>query len=324
MSFLAISSSVRSELHRVDHSRLTRFIGTILVAGGAVLIAIFGVVPETTHTLEDLLELYSRPAFIIWTSLQAAILLLILGSAHWSEATLEKRLQSLYIALPTTDDEDEDANSQPSTPPTQQGNRNGQQAILRNTSRRNRRWSTPPAYLALNVEPLDGAENASHPQNSVNHSELPQIETSRKANGLLHSRKVTFGGNSYQTAASLLTDTSFTPETGFRSGIAKEQHGSFYKRGLRNGDESSIRPMLPQDKADSIRLWLGIAYGSASGTLSGLCLLFAKTGVELLILTVVGHNQFTKWQSWMIVLALLLCALLQVRRLTYVRCLSRS
>ena len=33
------------------------------------------------------------------------------------------------------------------------------------------------------------------------------------------------------------------------------------------------------------RLFVGIAYGGASGTLSGLCLLFAKTGVELLILT---------------------------------------
>lgn len=39
------------------------------------------------------------------------------------------------------------------------------------------------------------------------------------------------------------------------------------------------------------RLILGVAYGGASGTLSGLCLLFAKTGIELLILTVVGQNQ---------------------------------
>jgi len=39
------------------------------------------------------------------------------------------------------------------------------------------------------------------------------------------------------------------------------------------------------------RLMVGVAYGGASGTLSGLCLLFAKTGIELLILTVVGQNQ---------------------------------
>jgi uncharacterized membrane protein YhhN len=62
-----------------------------------------------------------------------------------------------------------------------------------------------------------------------------------------------------------------------------------------------------------MRLWLGIAYGSASGTMSGLCLLFAKTGAELLILTVMGKNQFKRWESWMIVLALLVCALAQVR-----------
>lgn len=39
------------------------------------------------------------------------------------------------------------------------------------------------------------------------------------------------------------------------------------------------------------RLIIGLAYGIVSGVLSGLCLLFAKTGIELLILTVVGQNQ---------------------------------
>ena len=44
-------------------------LGTILIAGGAVLIAIFGIVPEPTHSLEDLLILFNRPAFIIYFSL---------------------------------------------------------------------------------------------------------------------------------------------------------------------------------------------------------------------------------------------------------------
>ena len=44
-------------------------LGTILIAGGAVLIAIFGIVPEPTHSLEDLLVLFSRPAFVIYFSL---------------------------------------------------------------------------------------------------------------------------------------------------------------------------------------------------------------------------------------------------------------
>ena len=44
-------------------------IGTILIAGGAVLIAVFGIVQEPTHSLEDLLALFNRPAFIVYFSL---------------------------------------------------------------------------------------------------------------------------------------------------------------------------------------------------------------------------------------------------------------
>lgn len=45
------------------------------------------------------------------------------------------------------------------------------------------------------------------------------------------------------------------------------------------------------DTVERTKLVLGLAYGAASGTLSGLCLLFAKTGIDLLILTVIGKNQ---------------------------------
>lgn len=66
--------------------------------------------------------------------------------------------------------------------------------------------------------------------------------------------------------------------------------------------------------AESHRLLVaGLAYGSCSGALSGLGLLFAKTGVELLILsTVGGQNQFGHWQAWMIVLVLLVTDLTQL------------
>jgi hypothetical protein len=53
-------------------------IGTVLIAGGAVLIALFGIVPEPTHSLEDLLQLFARQAFIIYFSLLGAALLIVL------------------------------------------------------------------------------------------------------------------------------------------------------------------------------------------------------------------------------------------------------
>ncbi len=44
-------------------------LSTLCIAGGAVLIAVFGIVPEPNHSLEDLLALFSRPAFIVYFSL---------------------------------------------------------------------------------------------------------------------------------------------------------------------------------------------------------------------------------------------------------------
>jgi hypothetical protein len=43
-----------------------------------------------------------------------------------------------------------------------------------------------------------------------------------------------------------------------------------------------------------------------------MCLLFAKSGVELLLLTVRGQNQFWRWESWMLLFALCVFALLQL------------
>jgi hypothetical protein len=60
------------------------------------------------------------------------------------------------------------------------------------------------------------------------------------------------------------------------------------------------------------RLIRGIVYGVISGILSAHALLFAKSAVELVIKTVSDENQFIRWQSWMIVLALVVLALCQL------------
>ena len=43
-----------------------------------------------------------------------------------------------------------------------------------------------------------------------------------------------------------------------------------------------------------------------------MCLLFAKSGIELLLLTINGDNQFWRWEAWLLVLGLVVCALLQL------------
>ena len=59
-------------------------------------------------------------------------------------------------------------------------------------------------------------------------------------------------------------------------------------------------------------LLLSISYASTSGILSGMCLIFAKSGVELLLISIHGSNQFWKWQTWMLILGLVVFALLQL------------
>jgi drug/metabolite transporter (DMT)-like permease len=47
--------------------------GTLLVSSGAVLIAIFGAIPEPAHSLDQLLELLGRKAFVLWMIFQALL-----------------------------------------------------------------------------------------------------------------------------------------------------------------------------------------------------------------------------------------------------------
>lgn len=62
-----------------------------------------------------------------------------------------------------------------------------------------------------------------------------------------------------------------------------------------------------------MRLFRGMAYGAVSGILSAHSLLVAKSAVELLVRTIIDrHNEFNRWQSWMILLGLLALALTQL------------
>jgi hypothetical protein len=66
------------------------------------------------------------------------------------------------------------------------------------------------------------------------------------------------------------------------------------------------------DAMDRTRILLAISYASISGIISGMCLIFAKSGVELLLLTFGGKNQFRRWESWVLVGGLIIFALLQM------------
>lgn len=53
-----------------------------------------------------------------------------------------------------------------------------------------------------------------------------------------------------------------------------------------------------------MRFFRGMAYGAVSGILSAHTLLVAKSAVELVVRTIAGENQFTRWEFWVIILGL--------------------
>lgn len=57
-------------------------VGTVLIATGAVLIAIYGVVPDGNHSLDELLALWKRPAFVAFFSVVCLLVVTVLVVAH--------------------------------------------------------------------------------------------------------------------------------------------------------------------------------------------------------------------------------------------------
>ncbi|KAL1927953.1 hypothetical protein VTP01DRAFT_3358 [Rhizomucor pusillus] len=65
-------------------------LGTTLIVVGAVLVAGFGVVPEPNHTLQDLIRLYKRPAFIVYFTLIESFTCFGLLATHILQYRLDK------------------------------------------------------------------------------------------------------------------------------------------------------------------------------------------------------------------------------------------
>ncbi|KAL1741875.1 hypothetical protein HDZ31DRAFT_44476 [Schizophyllum fasciatum] len=197
-------------------------LGTILIAGGAVLIAVFGIVPEQTRSLEDLLELFRRSGFVAYFSILGVVVAISLVLTHIVEFTVSRRLKH---------------------------------------------------------EAATSSESVADPENPP-----PTVLTT----GLTVN------------VAQEVTDER-TPLIDPKASSASPY-----------ADSISSRQSIELDKTRRMRVLLAISYASISGILSGMCLLFAKSGVELLMLTFQGDNQFWRWQAWILVLALGVFALLQL------------
>lgn len=94
-------------------------------------------------------------------------------------------------------------------------------------------------------------------------------------------------------------------------------------RGEQPNKSVHFAPSKSEEDVNRTRTLVGLAFAAASGTLSGLCLVLAKAAVELVITTIEywrtgrGSNEFTRSQTWFLVLGLATAAVLQLVYLNY-------
>ncbi|KAL7421954.1 hypothetical protein Q5752_003726 [Cryptotrichosporon argae] len=221
----------------------TMALGTLLVATGAVLIAVFGVVPDETHSLDELLELWKRPPFLAFLSCVITSVVGVLALSHVAVWRVRR-----HGRIRLKGDE-----TPPSLPPSNYASPRDQAPIpFRPTQLR--RWSSPASPLSA---PRD----------------LPDAKTVR---------------------FSLSGIAPASPTDG-------------------DGSDPDARTLVLS----------GLGFAAASGTLSGLCLVLAKSTVELLIITIEywrtgkGENEFARLQTWFLAASLAVAAVLQLVYLNY-------
>ncbi|KAI9750960.1 MAG: hypothetical protein M4579_006240 [Chaenotheca gracillima] len=75
------------------------FGGTVLVCGGAILIALFGAIAEPAHNLDQLLLLLGRKPFVLWMIGQAIIVVLIAAGARATKSLSPRSHNSSRLRL---------------------------------------------------------------------------------------------------------------------------------------------------------------------------------------------------------------------------------
>ncbi|OCF32939.1 hypothetical protein I316_05276 [Kwoniella heveanensis BCC8398] len=264
--------------------------GTALVAVGAVLIAVFGVVEEGEHNLDELLRLFKRGAFVGFFSVMSVATALVLLAAHSASWHVHRQLATGQIRLP------ESGRSTPiSIVPSNYASPHHSSPPIpfRSTRGAPRRWSSPtsPRYASV---PLPKPRGPNFKSSDLAHAPDP--------------------------SKPFESDSSRTP--------ADDQHPPQRLRlddlpTFPNASAGEFALATPNPAQQHTLTLCGLAFAAASGTLSGMCLVLAKAAVELLVITLDhfrtgrGQNEFARLQTWFLAGGLGICAVLQLVYLNY-------
>ncbi|ORY32890.1 hypothetical protein BCR39DRAFT_522298 [Naematelia encephala] len=179
-------------------------VGTALVAAGAVLIAVFGVVQEEEHTVEELMKLWARPAFLAFFSIVAAGTIGVLVTAHVVAWHIHRQHNAGRMALRS------DTPPISSRPPSNYASPHSPPSIpFRPTSHATRRWSAPAPTSPL-VQPLH------IPTKSVAFQPDPDLESPLSSQPL----SPLFAPNDAQQRTLTLCGLAFAAASGTLSGMS--------------------------------------------------------------------------------------------------------
>jgi len=71
--------------------------GTVLITVGAVLIGYFGAIQETQHSLDELLSLYARPAFVAFATIAFLVFVGVLAIVSNLSCCLSREARRLKL-----------------------------------------------------------------------------------------------------------------------------------------------------------------------------------------------------------------------------------
>ncbi|KAI6136644.1 hypothetical protein F5141DRAFT_1075829 [Pisolithus sp. B1] len=225
-------------------------LGTALIGGGAALIAVYGIMPETTRGLDELIALFVRPAFLGWFCAEAALVVVCLIVTHVAEYSLARQVDARPYAFLQSSDL-----GQPLPGP----------ALL-----------ASPSLSSSRDLPTRQVFNCIEEPGVINRTDERTPLLDPKGNGARSMSPSSKCASSPARSSAITTPVAFLP------------------------------------MANRTALFLALAYAAASGIMSGLCLIFAKSGVELLLLTFGGSNQFYRWEAWALVGGLVVFAIGQL------------
>ncbi|ORX35726.1 hypothetical protein BD324DRAFT_657206 [Kockovaella imperatae] len=206
-----------------DHFGPSSVIGTGLVTVGAVLIAVFGVVQEKEHSLDDLLELWKRPAFLAFFSILTFAVVTLLIAAHMAVWHVQRQLRPGKISISGRDTPPD------SSPPSNYASPHDPPPIPFRQNMGNRRWSSPasPQTHPSHFRPLIADSTADVKNPTLRHVHFaPSLRSLSKGstslnieiapstpNGLAHStssqdRTLTLAGLAFAAASGTLSGMS--------------------------------------------------------------------------------------------------------------------